>query len=125
VMQQQKRIPEGTILSQIPLEAAKSYPTQYFTERNLPITIAYADANTKNEQNTLTIKLLPNGGKTATHPQIVLYIQGSYHLEKLLYLNSNAANWRTWMEVHIDTKYLLQIVNALIKAKIDLENIKT
>lgn len=112
-MQCSKRIPNGTIIGSIPLEAAKAFPTRYFTNMNLPIKIAYADAITNDEKNDLIIKYLPGGAKYTPHPQIVLYVRGAYHIETLSYNYSNPEAWTTWMEVHVDA---LQIpyINALL-----------
>lgn len=117
-----KRIPEGQIFGEIPLEAAKSYPIQIwagvgsYTPR-----IAYADLNTHHEQNYLGVKLLPGGGKTAEHPQIVFFVNGPYHVETLGYTRSDPWKWTTWMEFHLDVKYLKHLIDAVIRAEIALE----
>lgn len=116
-MQCSKRIPNGTIIGTIPLEAAKAFPTQYFIERNLPVKIAYADAVTKGEVNNLIIKYLPDGSKRTPHPQVVLYVRGSYHLEELSYKNSDPANWTTWMETHIEAHEFQKIINSICKVE--------
>lgn len=116
-----KRIPNGTIHAEIPLEAAKAYPIRIFNDLQTPPRIAYADLNTHNEHNTLTIKLLPDGGKTAPHPQIVLFVNGPYHVEQLGYNVSNPFNWTTWFETHIDAKFLDKTIDGLIRAKLALE----
>lgn len=120
----QRRIPDGQILGTIPLEAAKAYPTRIFGNLQTTPRIAYADFNTHQEQNTLTVKFLPNGAKTAPHPQIVFFINGPYHVETLSYTRSNPLAWTTWMEFHLDAKHLKQIIDATIKAKIALEALK-
>lgn len=122
-MQLQRRIPEGTIFGEIPLEACKSYPTRIWKGFNVEPRIAYADYNTHNEKNTLSIKLLPAGGKTAPHPQLVFFVNGPYHVETLGYQRSNAWEWTTWMEFHLDAKYLKQVINALIKVELTLEGL--
>ena len=117
----QKRIPEGTVTGEIPLEAAKAYPTRIWTGTGTEPRIAYADLNTHGERNTLSVKLLPDGGKTAPHPQIVLFVNGPYHVEELGYARSDAWRWTTWMEVHLDAQDLDKMIDALIRAKLKLE----
>jgi hypothetical protein len=119
-----KRIPEGTVYGEIPLEAAKAYPIRIFEGISIPPRIAYADLNTHHEHNTLSVKLLPNGGKTAPHPQIVFFVNGAYHVESLSYERSNPFQWTTWMEFHLDTRFLDRTIDAMIKAKLTLEGIK-
>jgi hypothetical protein len=121
-MQSLKRIPNGTITGEIPLEAAKAYPTRIFEGLSVAPRIAYADLNTHQEHNTLTVKLLPDGGKTAPHPQVVLFVNGPYHVETLGYNVSNPFAWTTWMEAHIDARELRRLIDAAIKAEIQLEN---
>jgi len=123
--QQQKRIPNGTIFGEIPLEACKAYPIRLWQGLDVEPRIAYADYNTHKERNILSVKLLPDGGKTAPHPQIVFFINGPYHVETLGYARSNAWNWTTWMEFHLDTKFLNKTIEALLKAEIYMENAKT
>lgn len=123
-MQSVKRIPEGQILGTIPLEAAKAYPTRIFQGLNIEPRIAYADYNTHKERNVLSVKFLPNGGKTAPHPQIVFFVNGPYHVENLGYIRSNAWNWTTWMEFHLDARELKHIIDAVIKAEIAWENLR-
>ncbi|MCW4044238.1 MAG: hypothetical protein NWE94_01825 [Candidatus Bathyarchaeota archaeon] len=123
-MQSLKRIPNGTIYGEIPLEAAKAYPTRIFAGTGIPPRIAYADQNTHHERNVLSVKLLPDGGKTAPHPQIVLFVNGAYHVETLGYARSNAWDWTTWFEAHIDARYLDRTIDGLIRAKLALEGIK-
>jgi hypothetical protein len=122
MMQQQKRIPVGTITGEIPLEAAKAYPTRIFEGLSMAPRIAYADLNTHQEHNTLTVKLLPDGGKTAPHPQIVLFVNGPYHVETIGYERSNPFQWTTWMETHIDARQLKYLIDAVIRAEVQLEN---
>jgi hypothetical protein len=122
-MQQQKRIPEGTVFGEIPLEAAKAYPIRIWQGLNLEPRIAYADFNTHRERNMLSVKLLPDGGKTAPHPQIVFFVNGPYHVEQLGYTRSNPFSWTTWMELHLDARELKQLIDAVIKAEIALEGI--
>jgi hypothetical protein len=124
MMQQQKRIPEGRIFGEIPLEACKAYPIRIWQGLGLEPRIAYADLNTHKERNMLSVKLLPDGGKTAPHPQIVFFVNGSYHVETLGYARSNAWSWTTWMELHVDARLLKQLIDAVIKAEIALEGIK-
>lgn len=116
-----KRIPQGLIFGEIPLEAAKAYPTRIWHGTGLPPRIAYADKNTKGENNFLGVKLLHDGAKTAPHPQIVLYVNGPYHTESLGYTRSNPWQWTTWIELHIDTRELNHLIDAVIRAEIALE----
>jgi hypothetical protein len=120
-----KRIPEGTVYGEIPLEAAKAYPIRIFEGTGLAPRIAYADLNTHREHNTLSVKLLPNGGKTAPHPQIVFFVNGIYHVETIGYNVSDPFQWTTWMELHIDARELRHLIDAVIKAEIALESMKT
>ena len=118
-----KRIPNGTIFGEIPLEAAKSFPVRIWAGvGSYEPRIAYADFNTHHERNILGVKLLPNGGKTAPHPQIVFFVNGPYHVETLNYYRSNIWNWTTWMEFHLDVKNLKHLIDAVIKAEIALES---
>lgn len=121
---QSKRIPEGTIFGEIPLEACKAFPINLWRGLNIEPKIAYADLNTHNEQNTLSVKLLPGGGKTAPHPQIVCFIKGPYHVESIGYNRSNVWDWTTWMEFHLDAKFLERTIDAMIKAQLALEALK-
>ena len=123
-MQSVKRIPEGTIFGEIPLEACKAYPIRIWSGTGLEPRIAYADFNTHRERNTLSVKLLPDGGKTAPHPQIVFFVNGPYHVENLGYTRSNAWNWTTWWEAHMDARELKKIIDALIKAEMWMEGYK-
>lgn len=116
-MTDERRLPDGIPIAEIPLESCKAYPIKPWIDQKTPPRIAYADLNTHNEQNQLSIKLLPGGGKTAPHPQIVLYIKGPYHVETLGYTRSDPLTWTTWMELHLDSKFLGQFLNALVKAK--------
>ena len=116
-----KRIPEGTIYGEIPLEACKAYPIRIWNGTNIEPRIAYADYNTHRERNTLSVKLLPNGGKTAPHPQIVFFVNGPYHVETLGYNRSDAWNWTTWMEFHLDIRELTKIVDAMIRVDLARE----
>jgi len=120
-----KRIPEGLIFAEVPLEACKAYPIHIFDGLNVAPRIAYADRNTHREDNRLSVKLLPNGGKTAPHPQIVFFINGPYHTETLGYNQSNPYDWTTWMELHLDARELDKIIDALIRAKLRLGGINT
>lgn len=121
MMQQQKRIPNGTIFGEIPLEAAKSYPIKIWQGLDVEPRIAYADLNTHNEKNILSVKLLPDGGKTAPHPQLVFFVNGPYHVEQLGYVRSNPFLWTTWMEFHLDARELKRLIDAVIRAEITLE----
>ncbi len=123
-MQSLKRIPAGTIFGEIPLEAAKAYPIRIWNGTDLAPRIAYADYNTHKERNVLSVKLLPDGGKTAPHPQIVFFVNGPYHVEQLGYTRSNAWNWTTWFEAHLDARELKRVIDAVIKAEIALEALK-
>ena len=123
-MQNVKRIPEGTIFGEIPLEACKAYPIRIWQGLGIEPRIAYADFNTHRERNTLSVKLLPDGGKTAPHPQIVFFVNGPYHVENLGYTRSNAWNWTTWLELHFDAKQLKHMIDALIKAEMWMEGYK-
>jgi hypothetical protein len=121
MMQSLKRIPEGTIFGEIPLEAAKSYAIRLWQGTNIEPRIAYADYNTHRERNILSVKLLPNGGKTAPHPQIVFFVKGPYHVETANYFHSNIWDWSTWQEYHLDAKELKHLIDAVIKVEIALE----
>ena len=123
-IQTTKRIPAGTVFGEIPLEAAKAYPIRIFQGTGLEPRIAYADLNTHHERNVLSVKLLPDGGKTAPHPQIVFFVNGPYHAETLGYNVSDPFSWTTWFEAHIDARELKKIIDALIKVEIALEAIK-
>jgi hypothetical protein len=120
-MQQPKRIPVGTIHGTIPLEAAKAYPIRIWNGTGVPPRIAYADLNTHRETNTLSVKFLPDGGKTAPHPQVVLFVNGAYHVEEIEYPRSNEWNWTTWWECHIDARELKKLIDAVIRAELQLE----
>jgi len=120
-MQQTKRIPDGTVCGEIPLEAAKAYPLKLWTGTGLYPRIAYADLNTHREHNTLTVKLLPDGGKTAPHPQVVFFVKGPYHVEEISYAQSNVWDWTTWLETHVDARNLKKMIDALIKIELRLE----
>jgi len=121
MMQSLKRIPNGTVFGEVPLEAAKAYPTRIWEGTGIAPRIAYADQNTHREHNTLNVKLLPDGGKTAPHPQVVFFVNGPYHVESLGYARSNAWDWTTWMEFHLDARELKRLIDAAIKAEIALE----
>jgi hypothetical protein len=112
-----KRIPDGIIFAEIPLESAKAYPTRIFENLNINPRIAYADRNTHNEDIRLGVKLLPKGAKTANHPQIVFFVNGAYHTEQLGYFHSNPFSWTTWIEIHIDINGLDKLIDSLIEAK--------
>jgi len=86
-----------------------------------PIRIAYADLNTHCERNILGVKLLPDGGKTAPHPQIVFYVNGPYHVETLGYQKSDPLKWTTWQEYHLNARDLPKLITAAIKAELALE----
>jgi len=115
-----KRIPNGIIFAEIPLESAKAYPTRIFENLNINPKIAYADRNTHQEDNRLGIKLIPDGAKTAKHPQIVFYIKGPYHVETLAYFNSDPKKWSTWMEFHVDVKELKKMIESLLQIEVEL-----
>lgn len=121
---QAKRIPDGIILGEVPLEAAKSFPVHVWQGTGIDPRIAYADLNSHGEHNTLTLKFLPDGAKTAPHPQLVLFVKGPYHVETLDYYRSNVWDWSTWQEVHIDTKHLKLLIDAAIKAELKLEALR-
>jgi hypothetical protein len=87
--------------------------------------IAYADWNTHREANTLSVKLLPDGCKTAKHPQIVFFIKGNYHVEQLSYFHSNVWDWSSWQEFHLDARNLPKIIDACLKAEMTIEGWKT
>jgi hypothetical protein len=123
-MLQQKRIPNGTVYGEIPLEACKAYPIRIFEGTGVAPRIAYADLNTHHERNTLSVKLLPNGGKTAPHPQIVFFVNGDYHVETIGYNVSDPFSWTTWIELHLDARMLKRLIDAAIKAELALEAIK-
>lgn len=119
-----RRIPEGHIFGEVPLEAAKAYPIRIFQGLNIDPRIAYADLNTHQEKNTLSVKLIPAGGKTAPHPQIVFFVNGPYHVETIGYSRTDPFTWSTWMEFHLDCRVLNRFIDAIIKAEIFLENSK-
>jgi hypothetical protein len=120
--QQQRRIPKGTIIAEIPLEAAKAFPTRIFAGTEIyPPRIAYADLNTHGEKNVLIVKLLPDGAKTAPHPQIVFALKGPYHVEELSYNSTEPFDWTTWQEYHFDAKNVDDFIFALLKVKMMLE----
>ena len=124
-MMQQRRIPIGTVFGEIPLEAAKAYPIRIFEDlQGIAPRIAYADLNTHKERNILSVKLLPDGGKTAPHPQIVFFVNGPYHVEEVGYNVSNPFEWSTWFEAHLDARVLDKIIDALIRAKLAMEGIR-
>lgn len=119
-----RRIPEGTVTGTVQLEAAKAYPTRIWNGTGLEPRIAYADYNTHKERNTLSVKFLPDGAKTAPHPQIVLYVNGGYHVEQFVYNKSNPWNWTTWMEFHLDARVLKHLIDAVIRAEIAWEALR-
>lgn len=119
-----KRIPKGTVTAEIPLEAAKAFPTRIWTGTGIPPRIAYADLNTHHEENTLSVKLLPDGGKTAPHPQIVFFVTGAYHVETLGYHVSDPYRWSSWMEFHFEERFIERVVEGLLKARLQLEGIQ-
>lgn len=124
-MQAAKRLPIGTtFLGLVPLEACKAYPTRIWDGTGLAPRIAYADANTKHEHNDLLVNFLPEGNKSAPHPQIVLITRGAYHTETFLYEKTDPRSWSTWMEVHLDARLLDRLVDPLIRAKLILEGIQ-
>jgi len=119
------RIPESQLYAQIPVESCKAYPIRLFDDLNMVPRIAYADLNTHGEQNELLVKLLPRGGKTASHSQLALFIRGPYHVETLGYVKSNPATWTTWMECMIDARQLKQLIEALIRIELKLQEVNT
>lgn len=124
-MQQQRRIPEGQVLGTIPLEAAKAYPTRIWERTGLTPRIAYADYNTHRELNRLSVKLLPDGGKTAPHPQVVFFVNGPYHVESIGYAQTDPLEWTTWLEMHLDARELKHVIDAVIKAELAWESLTT
>jgi hypothetical protein len=121
VMQQQKRIPEGIILGEIPLEAAKSYPTKMFGSLE-QIRFAISDIS-KKEQTFLQIKVIPDGSKTSPHPQLAFFVIGDYHIEPWLGYGgkSNPFNWTTWQEIHINGLEIYHLLKTIIDAKQAME----
>lgn len=119
----QKRIPEGQVFGEILVEACKAYPIHLFEGLGIEPRIAYADRNTHNENNLLSVKVLPDGGKTAPHPQIVLFVNGPYHVETLGYQQSDPWKWTTWMEFHLDFRGLEQLIEALMKAELKIKEL--
>lgn len=117
MLQSKKKIPPGKVYGEIPLEACKSYPVKIFQDEN--VIIAVADKNTRNDKITLTIKLEPQGCKTAKHPQIAFYIKGRYHPEHLGYYKSEPNEWRTWIEFYLDLRDLKKIIDALMRIDCD------
>lgn len=124
MQQSARRIPDGQVLGTVQLEACKAFPTRIWNGTGIEPRIAYADLNTHKERNTLNVKFLPNGAKTAPHPQVVFFINGSYHVEQLTYSNTNPYNWTTWMEFHLDAKELKRVIDAVIKAEIAWEALR-
>ena len=120
-----RRIPEGIVFAGIPLEACKAYPIRIWEGLELPPRIAYADRNTHNENNILNVKILPNGGKTAPHPQVVFYVNGPYHVETLGYNVSDPFKWTTWMEFHLDFRALEKLIEGLMKVELEMKGVKT
>ncbi len=126
MMQQTKRIPNGKIYDEIPLEAAKSYAIKIWEGTGIWPRIAYADHNTHPDENpTITVKLLPDGGKTAPHPQIVFFAKSKYHTEEISrnpdYRHSNPFEWTTMFEAHLDGRILRRFHEAVVRAECGLE----
>jgi hypothetical protein len=117
----EKRIPPGPTLSRIPLESAKAYPMRIWEGLANSPRIAYSDRNSHDENPTLNIKVAPGGGKTAPHFQVVLFVNGSYHIEELSYLRSDPTKWTTWMEIHLDARGLGELIGSLIRARQEIE----
>jgi len=117
------RIPQGQLIAKIPVESCKAYPIQLFKDLNMIPRIAYADLNTRNEQDQLLVKLLPYGAKTAAHPQIAFFVRGPYHIETLGYIKSNPDNWTTWMEIILTTAQAEHLKEALFHTR--LQDLKT
>lgn len=117
----EKRIPPGPIIARIPLESAKAYPMRIWEGLANSPRIAYSDRNSHHEDPTLNIKVLPEGAKTAQHPQIVLFVNGAYHIENLGYLRSDPSKWTTWMEIHLDARGLGELISSLILAREEME----
>ncbi|MCX8151387.1 MAG: hypothetical protein N3D85_07825 [Candidatus Bathyarchaeota archaeon] len=113
---QKKRIPEGLLVADIPLESCKAYPMQIFKDTPVKPRVAYSD-HRNGETTNLCIKLLPNGAKTAPHPQLCFFIKGNYHIEELSYCQSNVWNWRTWIEFVANAYEIDHIINSLAKTK--------
>lgn len=124
MLQQQKKLPEGTLFAEVPLEAAKSFAIDLWKDLQIPPRIAYADLNSHREHNYLGVKFLPNGAKTAPHPQVVLYVKGPYHVEQIGYNKTDPYSWSTWAETHIDARNLGKLIEALLKAEIALEDLR-
>jgi hypothetical protein len=119
--QMEKRIPPGHVIARIPLESAKAYPMRIWEGLAQSPRIAYSDRNSHGEDPTLNIKIAPGGGKTAQHPQIVFFVNGSYHIENLGYLRSDPKKWTTWMEIHLDARDLGELISSLISARQEIE----
>jgi hypothetical protein len=117
----EKRIPPGHVIAKIPLESAKAYPMRIWEGLGNPPRIAYSDRNSHGEDPTLNIKVLPEGAKTAQHPQVVFFVDGPYHIESLGYLRSDPTRWTTWMEIHLDAKRLEELISSLIQARQEIE----
>jgi hypothetical protein len=116
-LHREKRIPPGPVIARIPLESAKAYPMRIWEGLANPSRIAYSDRNSHGEDPTLNIKIAPGGAKTAQHPQVVFFVNGSYHIEELSYLRSDPRNWTTWMEIHLDARGLGELISSLIHAR--------
>jgi len=123
-LQSLKRIPDGQILGVAQLEACKAYPTRIWNGTGLEPRIAYADLNTHKERNTLSVKFLPGGAKTAPHPQVVFFVKGSYPVEKFVYNKTDPLDWTTWMEFHLDARELKHVIDAVIRAELALEALR-
>lgn len=117
------RIPEGVNIGAVPLEACKSYPIKVFEGLGIPPKIAYADLNTKKERNDLIVRWVPDGGKTAPHPQVCFFVRGKYHVENLVYNVSDPFEWATWIEFVLHSRDLKKLIDALIKIECKLEGI--
>jgi hypothetical protein len=117
----EKRIPPGHVIARIPLESAKAYPMRIWEGLAESPRIAYSDRNSHGEDPTLSVKVLPFGGKTAQHPQIVFFVNGAYHIENLGYLRSDPQKWTTWMEIHLDARRLEELIHYLIQARQEIE----
>jgi len=118
---QKKRIPEGFLVADIPLESCKAFPVQIWKGLQVNPRVAYSDQK-NGEATSLGIKLLPHGAKTAPHPQLCFFIKGNYHIEELSYCKSNMWNWRTWIEFTANAYEIDHIINSLTKTKKILVN---
>lgn len=108
-------IPKSTKLGALRLDSAKSYPTKLWEDKS-DIQVAYADLLNK-EDIWLVIQQIPSGYGKKNHPQIGMYIQGDYHVERLTYFETDPFNWATWFEMYFPLDKLGNLIRSLQKAQ--------